>query len=102
MSTMFWSFSILAFVECHNLWRMGDDDCTLMMRMLRLTEFPDLKLEHTFGHSIYVLDSRLQSSSIGLSKWDTRTKLGIYVGRLPYHAGLVALVLNPRISNMSS
>ena len=30
-----------------------------------------------------------------------RTRLGIYVGRSPYHAGSVALVLNPRTGYVS-
>ena len=72
-----------------------------MMRMLDLWEFPDMKMEHTFGCPVYILDSKLQSSSIGPPKWDPRTRLGIYVGRSPYHAGSVALVLNPRTGHVS-
>ena len=67
-----------------------------MMRLLDLWEFPDMKMEHTFGCPVYILDSKLQSSSIGPPKWDPRTRLGIYVGRSPYYAESVALVLNPR------
>ena len=29
-------------------------------------------------------------------KWEPRSRLGIYVGHYPAHAGTVALVLNPR------
>ena len=80
---------------------MLEDGRTPMMRMLDLWEFPDMEMEHTFGCPVYILDSKLQSSSIGPPKWDPRTRLGIYVGRSPYHAGSVALVLNPRTGHVS-
>ena len=41
------------------------------------------------------MDAGLQSGSIGPPKWDPRSRLGIYVGHSPFHAGSVALVLNP-------
>ena len=34
-------------------------------------------------------------------KWDPRSRLGIYVGRSPFHAGNVALVLNPQTGHIS-
>ena len=95
ISTMLWPYALLASVEFHNLWGIEEDNKTPMMRLLRLKELPDLKMEHSFGCPVFVLDSRLQSSSVGPPKWDSRTRLGIYVGRSPYHAGSVALVLNP-------
>ena len=50
---------------------------------------------HTWGCPVYVLDAGLQSGSIGPPKWDPRSRLGIYVGHSPFHAGSVALVMNP-------
>jgi hypothetical protein len=46
------------------------------------------------------LDSRLQSGIGGAPKWDPRSRLGIYVGHSPAHAGLVAMVLNPRTDHV--
>ena len=46
---MLWPHALLASVEFHNLWAIGDDGLAPMMRLLGLTEFPGLKLEHTFG-----------------------------------------------------
>ena len=43
---------------------------------------------------MYILDEKLQSGSIGPPKWEPRSRLGIYVGHSPVHAGSVALVLN--------
>ena len=34
-------------------------------------------------------------------KWNPRSRLGIDVGHSPYHAGSVALVLNPKILHIS-
>jgi len=101
ITTMLWPFALLASVEFHNLWEIGENGQTPMMKLLNLWEFPDMKMEHTFGCPVYILDSKLQSSSIGPPKWDPRTRLGIYVGRSPYHAGSVALVLNPRTGHVS-
>ena len=56
---MLWPYDPLASVEFHNLWGIGEDNKTPMMRLLRLKELPDLKMEHTFECPVFVLDSRL-------------------------------------------
>jgi hypothetical protein len=43
----------------------------------------------------------LQSGIAGPPKWEPRSRLGIYDGHSPSHAGLVALVLNPRTGHIS-
>ncbi len=48
-----------------------------------------------------MLDSRLQSGIGGAPKWEQRSRLGIYVGHSPAHAGLVAMVLNLRTGYVS-
>ena len=55
-----------------------------------------LKHYHTFGCPLYILDSRLQTNTKGVTKWEPRSRLGIYVGHSPEHAGSVALVFNPK------
>ena len=72
-----------------------------MMKFLDIDEFPDIKQEHTFGCPVFVLDHRLQGSVAGPPKWDPRSRLGVFVGRSPFHAGSVALVLNPRTGLVS-
>ena len=56
---------------------------------------------HVFGCPVYVLDSRLQSGTIGPPKWEPRLRIGVYLGYSPVHAGSVALVLNPQTGNVS-
>ena len=55
-----------------------------------------LKHYHAFGCPVYILDSRLQSNPKGLPKWEPCSRLGIYLGNSPAHAGSVALLLNPK------
>ena len=44
---------------------------------------------HTWGCPCYVLDAELQSKSM-LAQWGPRSRLGVYLGHSPCHAGLVA------------
>ncbi len=55
---------------------------------------------HVFGSPCFVLDSRLQSGIAGPPKWEPRSRLGIFAGHSPPHAGSVALVLNPRTGHV--
>ncbi len=61
----------------------------------------DISTLHVFGSPCFVLDSRLQSGLAGHPKWEPRSRLGIYVGHSPSHAGSIALVLNPRTGHVS-
>ena len=65
------------------------------------TDLFNLSSLHVFGSPCFVLDSRLQSGIAGPPKWEPRSRLGIYVGHSPSHAGSVALVLNPRTGHVS-
>ena len=101
ITTMFWPYALLAACDAHNNWSVDENGKTPMMKLLNLDIFPEMKFEHTFGFPVYILDSKLQSSGLGPPKWEPRSRLGIYLGRSPYHAGSVALVLNPRTGHVS-
>ena len=60
-----------------------------------------IKHYHIFGCPVYILDSGLQSNPKGVPKWEPRSRLGIYVGHSPAHAGSVGLVLNPKTGLVS-
>ena len=60
----------------------------------------ELQNFHTWGCPCYMLDSRAQTGQM-VPKWDPRSRLGIYVGHSPCHAGSVALVLNPQTLHVS-
>ncbi len=55
---------------------------------------------HVLASSCFVLDFRLQSGIASRLKWEPRSRQGIYIGHSPSHAGLVALVLNPRTGHV--
>jgi len=102
ITTMFWPFALKAAQDRLNQLNMSLDGRTPDMKFsgvaaqtLRLRDF------HTFGCPVYVLDSRLQSSTMGVPKWEPRARLGIYLGRSPSHAANVALVLNPKTGLVS-
>ena len=57
---------------------------------------------HTILCPTYVLDARLQSSdSAGPPKWEPRSRIGVYLGHSPLHAGNVVLVWNPTTGRVS-
>ena len=60
-----------------------------------------VKHYHTFGYPVYILDCRLQLNSKGVSKWEPRSRLGIYVGRPHVRVGSVGLVLDPKTGLVS-
>ena len=73
----------------------------LEMLSLTLSMFKDdLKFSHTFGCPCYILDSRLADGN-KIPKWDSRVRVGCYLGRSPQHARSVALVLNPQTGHVS-
>ena len=54
---------------------------------------PQLKTFHTFVCPVYALDSRLQTGN-SIPKWNSRCRLGLYLGTSPRHARSISLVLN--------
>ena len=97
ITTMLWPLALKAAADRIN---------TLTIDMLGKT--PDMKFsgvaainvrvkdQHTWGSPAYILDSRLQTNSKGVPKWEPRCRLGIFVGYSPVHARNVALILNPK------
>ena len=60
---------------------------------------PKIEL-HTFGCPVYPLNSTLAAGK-SIPKWDSRARLGIYLGQSPVHSRTVALVLNPITGHVS-
>lgn len=101
ISTMLWPLALK--VACERMNNLSlDDDGNSPASILAGTENQIIvENYHTFGCPVFVLDSSLQSRSIGPPKWNPRANLGIYVGHSPLHAGSVALVLNPKTGHVS-
>ncbi len=100
VDTMFWPFAIKGMAEWMNSLHIDPDSNTpeLLMYGLELDLIP-IKNFHTTFCPICVLDHWLQSAG-GPSppKWKLCSRMGVYLGHLPFHAGSVALVFNPKLT----
>ena len=101
ITTMLWPLALKAASDRMNKLSFNDSLESPLSRISGVTNDIDTNAFHTWGCPVYVLEASLQSSGLGPPKWDPRSRLGIYVGRSPFHAGNVALVLNPRTGHIS-
>jgi hypothetical protein len=60
----------------------------------------DLRRSHVFGCPVYVLDPKLQDGK-SIPKWNSRSRLGMFVGFSNAHSSLVPLVLNLQTGHIS-
>ena len=67
----------------------------------RTAVMPEPKLWRPFGCPVYVLDNALQNTGGKKHKWTERSKVGVYLGRSPFHARTIALVLNLETGRVS-
>ena len=67
----------------------------------KATVMPEPKHWRPFGCPVYVLDNALQHAGGIKHKWEERSRIGVYLGRSPFHARSVALVLNLRTGRVS-
>ena len=61
---------------------------------------PSLKHFHVFGCPVYALNSNLQGGK-QISKWNSRARVGAYLGKSPRHSRSVSLVLNLTTGHVS-
>jgi len=103
IDSMFWPFAFKAMAERMNNLQVNLDGTTpeSIMHGVDAKEIP-VKSYHTLFCPIYVLDSRLQSAGgPGPPKWEPRSRIGVYLGHSPFHAGSIALVLKPSTGRVS-
>ena len=60
-----------------------------------------MKYFHTLFCPVYVLDSRLHSAAGTGPSGEPKSRIGVYLGHSPFHAGSVALVFNPSSGRVS-
>jgi hypothetical protein len=100
---LFWPFAMKAMAERMNSLHVDDDGNTpeSLMHGVALETIP-VRNFHTLFCPVYVLDHRLQSAGgPGPPKWEPRSRIGVYLGHSPFHAGSVALVFNPKTARVS-
>ena len=103
IDTMFWPFAIKAITERLNNLQIDYNGNTpeSILHNIKIADIP-VKSYHTLFCPIYVLDSRLQNSGgAGPPKWEPRSRIGVYLGHSPFHAGSVALAWNPTTGRVS-
>ena len=102
ISTSLWPYAIrLAMDTINNLPTVNDHEHkTPMESFSNSSVAPRYQDFHHFGCPVYVLKAPLQSQQ-SVGKWNSRVRLGIYLGMSPKHSRSVALVLNPRTGLVS-
>jgi hypothetical protein len=104
ITTILWPFALKAGVKAHNDFKLDADGKVPAQKFSTGDSGSiehSLRDRHTWGCPVFILDASLQSSSLGAPKWEPRSRLGIYLGHSPFHAGSVALVLNPATGHVS-
>ena len=100
IAVILWPFAFKYAELLHNHLHLDKNGLSPIQKFCKTTETFDLHDLHTWGCPCYVLDKDLQNGNM-LSKWEPRSRLGIYLGHSPCHAGSVALVLNPTTLHIS-
>ena len=96
ITTMFWPFALKAMAERLNRLHIHPDGSTPESRLYGTCGVIPVGSYHTLFCPVYVLDARSQNEgAMGPPKWDPKARIGIYLCHSPFHAGSVALVLNP-------
>ena len=99
IGTILWPFALKAFEDRRNHWRLDDKGRSPIQKFSNVYSTPDIKNWYTFGCPVFVLEEKAANGVI--PKWNPRSRVGIYLGHSPCHAGSVALVLNPKTLHVS-
>ena len=101
ISSILWPLALKTASDRMNILSINDSLESPLSKISEAENNINVNNFHTWGCPVYVLEANLQSGGIVHPKWDPRSRLGIYVGRSPFHAGNVALVLNPQTGYIS-
>ncbi len=102
VDTMLWPFAANTAIDRLNNLQIDLDGNTPASKFFGTQGIPlQVKNDHFFGCPVYVLDSCLQSGTIGQPKWEPWTWIGVYLGHSSMHAGSIALILNPQTGHVS-
>ena len=100
---IFWPFVIKYVAERNNsfqIYVLGKTTESILYGV-KVKDIP-VKSYHTLFCPIHVLDARLQNAGgSGPQKWGPRSRIGVYLGHSPFHAGSVTLVWNPITGRLS-
>ena len=100
ITIILWPFAFKYAKMLHNNLHLDENGRTPVQNFCGAHDMLDIKEIHTWGCPCYVLDKRMQNGNM-IPKWESRSRLGVYLGHSPCHAGSVALVLNPKTLHIS-
>jgi len=94
ITTLLWPYALSSAIYTYNNYKISKQNSTpsQIFSSHTSTHIPPLQQQHTWGCPVYVLENLAQTKMV--SKWEPRSRLGVYLGHSPHHAGSVALVLN--------
>ncbi|KAL7460110.1 LOW QUALITY PROTEIN: hypothetical protein ACHAXS_000577 [Conticribra weissflogii] len=81
VDTMLWPFAVKAAIDRLNNLQINLNGSTLNSKFFGTGDQPvNVENYHVFGCPVYVLDSCLQSGTIGPPKWEPRSQLAYILG----------------------
>ena len=102
ITTMIWTFALKEYALRLNKFSIQADGRSNEATLFGVNvDIIEPAMFHTFGWPCFVLDARLRYGISTCPKWYPWSRLEIYVGNSPAHAGILALVLNPRTVHIS-
>ena len=100
LSIHLWPYGLHTANNTCNSTPCKDSDISPIELFSEVAVRPKLKHYHAFGCPTYILDKDLQAQK-SLPKWQSRARLGMYLGTSPNHSRSMSLVLNPRTGHVS-
>ena len=88
-----WHMCLLEATRISNATRLNGDGHAPFCIFSKSKALLNIKDEHTFGCPIFFLEPKLEQKQ-KIPKWNPRAKLLIHVGKCPFNAGNVSLVMN--------
>ena len=95
-----WLLALKAAERANNLYFLDSKGLSPEEKFSHLQHQPRIRNEHPLFCPVFVLDEKLQGNG-ALPKWEPRSRVGVYLGMSPEHAGSVALVLNLKTGHVS-
>ena len=99
LSPSLWPYALRAAAVIENSVPLAKGDQSPIELFTGVEVSPKLKHFHSMFCPTYVLDNKLQGGK-SIPKWQTRSRLGIYLGPSPNHSRSIGLVLNPRTGHV--
>ena len=100
LSPSLWPYALRAAAEVENSVPLFKGEELPIELFTGVKVAPKLRHFHALFCPVYVLDNKLQGGK-SIPKWQTRSRLGIYMGPSPNHSRSVGLILNPRTGHVS-